>query len=97
MLEVLYSLKSKSDLISIFESIKEDKPNAAKDYTRKLKEYIELLKANPSMGSDCKNKNLKTKCKVVVFRSHLILYKLKSKKLYILRVINSKENYKTKL
>ncbi len=97
MLKLLYSKKSKSDLIYLFENIKEDKPNAAKEYTKKLKEYIELLITNPNMGTDCKNKSLKIKCKILIFRSHLIFYRLRDTKITIIRVKNSKENYNTKL
>ena len=96
MLKIDYSQKSKNDLIAIFETIKKDKPNAAKEYTRKLKEHIELLALNPKMGSECKNKKVKIECRVLVFKSHLIFYKLGAKELLIVRIMNSKENYNLK-
>lgn len=97
MLEIVYSQKSKDDLISLFENIQKDKPEAAKAYAKKLKEYIELLKTNPNMGQSCKNKSLSIDCKVVIFKSHLIFYSINENEIYILRVKNAKENYKTKL
>lgn len=97
MFKLDYSQRSKNDLIAIFEAIKKDKPNAAREYAKKLKEYIELLVANPNMGNKCKNKNVKIECRVLVFKSHLVFYKIKAKGLLIIRIINSKENYNSKL
>jgi plasmid stabilization system protein ParE len=94
MLRLDYSLESKDDLIDIFENIKKDKPNVAKEYAQKLKEYMELLIANPKMGGQCKNKNVMLECRILVYKSHLIFYKVKENSILIIRIIHSKENYK---
>jgi len=62
-------------------------------------EKIELLRENPSMGTYCKNKGIKRECRVLVYKSHIVIYKVidDQNKILIIRVFHTSVDYANKL
>ena len=96
MLSIRVSKKAKTDLDEIFNLILLDKPMVAKEYIAKLLEYMQLLKLNPEMGIDCKQKGFNRDCRVLYYGNYTILYRVAISHISIQRVINTKQNYKGK-
>jgi plasmid stabilization system protein ParE len=94
MLSIEYSYQAIIDVEKIFESILEDKPIAANEYITKLENYIDLLKTNTQMGVKCKNREINFDCRILVFDEYRIFYQILDEMIYILRVVNSKQNTK---
>ena len=97
MHNIRYTQLAKDDLFNIFEIIASDKPSVAVDYISKLEEYIELLESNSKMGVECKKKNINQNCRVLIYQNYLIFYRIQKDEIHILRVLNSKRDYKTML
>ncbi len=97
MHNILYTLLAEEDLFNLFETIAEDKPTIAVEYITKLEKYIELLKNNPQLGLECKNKNIKKDCRILIYEDYLIFYTFKNNAIIIIRILNSRINYKEKL
>jgi plasmid stabilization system protein ParE len=98
MLSIEYSYNAVTDVENIFTSILKDKPIAANEYITKLENYIDLLKTNAQMGVRCKNRGVDFDCRVLVYDSYKIFYQNSDEIVYILRIVNSKQNSKnTKL
>ncbi len=89
-----YTQLAKDDLFSIFEIISKDKPSVAIEYIIKLEKYIELLEANPMMGIECRNKNINQDCRILIYGNYLIFYRIVDEDIHIMRVLNSRTNYK---
>ena len=91
MLEIKYTKTAFNDLDKIFKLIFEDKKNIAIEYINKLRKFIKLLKENPYMGVDCKNKNINKKCRIIIFESYNIYYSIEKDYIKILKIINAKQ------
>ena len=96
MTKVKYTKKSQNDLESIFMLIYQDKPNSAKEYLLKIKNYINLLELNSEMGKDCKESGFNRECRVLYYKNYTILYKITKTHISVKRVLSSKQNYKGK-
>ena len=96
MKKIKYSNISQKDLATIFIRIYADKPNIAKEYLSKIKNYIELLELNPEMGKDCKESGFNRDCRVLYYKNYTILYKNLKTHISIKRVLSSKQNNKGK-
>ena len=94
MHNIRYTQLARDDLFNIFEIIASDKQSVAIEYIFKLEEYIELLESNPKMGVECKKKNINQNCRVLIYQNYLIFYILQKNEVHILRVLNSKRDYK---
>ncbi|OHE10702.1 MAG: hypothetical protein A2513_09610 [Sulfurimonas sp. RIFOXYD12_FULL_33_39] len=97
MYSIKYTELAKQDLFELFEKIAQDKPTVAVEYINKLEKHIELLEENPLLGIECKNKNIKKDCRILIYEYYLLFYKFKNNEVLIIRVINSKVNYKKQL
>lgn len=97
MHNIIYSNQAKLDLEQAIAFIaKESKINAL-EYLLRYEEKIKLLKLNPSMGVDCKNKLIKQDCKIPIHESHIIIYKIGMDEILIIRIFHSAENYANKI
>ncbi|MCT7446739.1 type II toxin-antitoxin system RelE/ParE family toxin [Aliarcobacter skirrowii] len=99
MHKILYSNQAYIDLEEAISYISKESSRNAFEYLSRYENKIELLKLNPNMGNNCKNKNIKKSCKILVHESHIIVYKvIKSKKeIFIIRIFHASVNYKNKL
>ncbi len=93
---IKYSKKSQKDLESIYCLIAEDKKRAADEFLNSIESYILLLKTNPEMGIECREKGFNRDCRVLFYGNYTILYKITNTHIAIQRVINTKQNYKGK-
>lgn len=96
MLEIRYTKKSYKDLEKLFQTIFSDKPTVALEYVNKLKNYIRLLETNPYMGVECKKKDIKIDCKILIFENYNIYYKIEKDYIKILKILNSRQKQKIK-
>ncbi|OCL82721.1 type II toxin-antitoxin system RelE/ParE family toxin [Arcobacter porcinus] len=99
MYKIKYTNQAIVDLEESISYIAKDSRNNAFEYLKRYEDKIELLKLNPYMGTDCKNKNIQRDCKVLVHESHIIIYNVSkdSEEILIIRIFNSSLNYKNKL
>lgn len=97
MHNIIYSNQAKLDLEQAIAFIaKESKINAL-EYLLRYEEKIKLLRLNPSMGVDCKNKLIKQDCKILIHESHIVIYKVEVDEILIIRIFHSAENYANKI
>ncbi len=94
MISIRYNKKAKDDLENIYLTIRKDKKSVADEFIGKIDEYILLLSSNPKMGKECRYKGLKQDCRVLFFKSYMIVYGLYKTHISIKRIINTKQNYK---
>ena len=82
---------------AIYHIAKESKTNALA-YLSKYEEKIELLKLNPFMGVECKSKLIKKECRILVYESHIIIYKvdMNINEIFIIRIYHSSVDYTNK-
>ncbi len=98
MHKIEYTTLAENDLSNLFNIIYQDKPSVALEYINKLEAYIDLLEQNPFLGVECKTKNIDKNCRVLIYENYLIFYKVSNKsEILILRVLNSKINYQSKI
>lgn len=95
MLSVTYSRQALQDLDEAMGHIYAESKTNAIAYRERYEKKIELLKNNPKMGTDCHNKNIRLECRVLVFESHIIVYKLdfENSTILIIRVFHQTKNY----
>ena len=96
MILIKYSKQSQIDLENIYNLILKDKKSAADNFINKIDYYLSLLKTSPEMGKDCKESGFNRDCRVLYYKNYTILYKLYQTHITIIRVLNSKQNYKGK-
>lgn len=94
MLQIKYTKQAEIDLDTIFHNIFKDKPSVAVEYVNKMREFIRLLQLNPYLGFDCKKKNIKKDCRILVFDSYNIYYNITKKSIKIGKIKNSRQNTK---
>jgi len=94
MILIKYDKNAINDLDNIYLTIAKDKVSVAKKFVNDVDEYILLLKTNPEMGIECKNKGIEQECRVLIYGNYMILYKIHKNYISIKRIINTKQNYK---
>lgn len=93
---IRYSEASLLDLQEVIDAIAEDSLERALSYADKLKSKIELLAAFPRMGVECRKKNIEFDCRVYIFESYLIFYRIADAGIEVRRVLHGSRNYKSK-
>ena len=95
MLRVNYSRQALQDLDEALGHIYAESRTNAIAYRERYEKKIVLLQSNPEMGTDCNNKNIKLNCRVLVFESHIIVYRLdfENNEILIIRVFHQTKNY----
>lgn len=76
MHNITYSNQAKTDLEDAISCIAKESMTNALNYLRNYEDKIELLRLNPYMGAECKNKLIKRDCRVLVYESHIIIYNI---------------------
>jgi addiction module RelE/StbE family toxin len=91
--EIEYTEEAITDLKSIFNHIAQDSVTNALNYIDYLEDTIEKLEDNPELGMTCRRKRVRHECRVLVVKSHLVVYKLTSDRIKIVRVLRDKQRY----
>lgn len=99
MYKISYSKQALVDLDNAIEFIANDSPENAESYLDGYEKVIELLKNNPFLGVDCRQKQIKRECKILIYKKHLIIYSVdtKSSTIFIIRIFHSSQNYANKV
>ena len=95
MYSIKYSNQADIDLEETISHIAQESISNAMSYLSGYEEKIELLLLNPYMGVTCKAKLINRDCRVLVYQSHLIIYKADKDKseLFIIRVYHASVDY----
>ena len=98
MHNIKYSNKAQVDLDEAISHMAKDSITNALKYLASYEDNIELLRLNPQMGVECKNKLIKRDCRVLVYKSHIIIYKIDSKidEIFIIRIYHGAVDYANK-
>jgi len=96
MHKVKYSNQAEVDLHDAITYIAKESVSIALDYLSGYEDKIELLQENPFMGIECKTKLISRDCRVLIYKSHIILYKINSadNEIFIIRVYHQSEDYR---
>lgn len=94
MLRIDFSKDAELDLEEIVDFIALDSVDRALAYLEKIRENISLLSENAHLGVLCKRKNIKLECRILIFESYLVFYKVLENSILIIRVLHSSVNYK---
>ena len=83
------------DLEEAISHIAQESITNAINYLSDYEEKVELLLSNPYMGVACKVKRINRDCRVLVYQSHLIIYRVDKDKseLFISRVYHASVDY----
>lgn len=95
MYNIRYSEQASRDIEDAISYIATESKTNALDYLSRYEEKIDLLKFNPYMGVDCKNKLIKRDCRILVHESHIVIYKVleDTNEVYLIRIIHSSADY----
>jgi plasmid stabilization system protein ParE len=98
MHNVKYTNQAQIDLEDAVSYIAEESVEIALNYLTKYEEKIELLRLNPFMGVKCLNKLIKRDCRVLVYESHIIIYKVDENidQILIIRIYHASVDYANK-
>jgi len=98
MYNILYSNQAQIDLEDAISHIANESQTNALNYLAKYEDKIELLKLNPFMGTECKNKLIKRDCRVLVYESHIVIYKVNKvlNEIFIIRIYHTSVDYSNK-
>jgi plasmid stabilization system protein ParE len=95
MHNIIYSNQARIDLDEAISHIAKESVTNAFDYLAGYENKIELVRLNPYMGVECKNKLINRNCRVVVYKSHLIIYRIDEqiKSIFIIRIYHGASDY----
>ena len=88
-----YSKDALDDLDEILDFIAKDSPARAVSFIEQIKSRIELLLEFPALGVSCRSKGIDEDCRVMIFGSYLIFYKVNGEMILVLSIINAAEDY----
>ncbi len=99
MFSVKYSNKAEIDLENAIAHIAKESVKNALNYLKKYEDKIELLRLNPYMGVECKNKQINRDCRILLYKSHIVIYKVNEElnEIFIVRVYHRAVDYANKL
>ncbi len=99
MYNIKYSKQAQIDLEDAISHIAKESQTNALNYLANYEDKIELLKLNPFMGTECKNKLIKRDCRVLVYESHIVIYKVNKvlNEIFIIRIYHTSVDYFNKL
>jgi len=95
MYNIKYSNKAELDLEEAILHIAQESITNSLSYLSGYEEKIELLLSNPYMGVTCKAKLIHRDCRVLVYQSHLIIYRVDKElsELLIIRIYHASVDY----
>lgn len=91
--EIEYTEEAIADLKSIFNHIAQESIINALSYIDYVEDTIEKLEDNPELGMKCQRKRVRIECRILIVKSHLVVYKFYSNRVMILRVVRDKQKY----
>jgi plasmid stabilization system protein ParE len=91
--EIEYTEEAIADLKDIFHYIAEESILNALNYIDYVEDAIEKLEDNPELGMKCNRKRVRIECRVLIVKSHLVVYKYNFSRVKILRVVRDKQKY----
>ncbi len=99
MLSVKYSNKAEVDLEDAISHIANESITNAIKYLSGYEDKIELLQNNPYMGFACKNKLIRRDCRILIYESHIIIYRVDRDKseIFIIRIYHGSVDYANRL
>jgi len=95
MYNVKYSNQAEIDLHDAIAYIAEESVMLALEYLKSYEKKVELLQLNPLMGVECNTKGIKKECRVIVYKSHIVIYRVNNimNEIFIIRIYHHSENY----
>ena len=95
MHSIKYTKQAEVDLDDAISHIAEESISNALHYLVGYEEKIALLRENPFIGTHCKNKHIKRACRVLVYKSHIVVYKVQEvqHEILIIRIFHTSVNY----
>jgi toxin ParE1/3/4 len=95
---IIYLEKASMDLESILDFIALDSPQRAWNYLQFLQESIAKLADFPKLGVECKRKNIRRNCRILIIEEYLVFYQIDelSTTLIIGRVLHRSINHNSR-
>ncbi len=99
MFKVIYTTQAELDLHDAIAYISEESISTALAYLSGYEEKIALLQKNPMMGVACKTKDIHRDCHILIYKNHLVIYKIdeENRQLLIVRIYHASSDYIKKL
>lgn len=91
--EIEYTEEAISDLKGIFHHIAQESILNALNYIDYVEDAIQKLEDNPELGMKCNRKRVRIECRILIIKTHLVVYKLIADRVKILRVVRDKQKY----
>ena len=91
--EIEYTEEAIVDLNGIFQHIAQESIINALSYIDYVESTIEKLEDNLELGMKCRRKRVRIECRILIVKSHLVIYKFTSNRVKILRVVRDKQKY----
>jgi toxin ParE1/3/4 len=88
---LIFSRSSQRDLDETLLYIARDKPGAAVQFVKKLREKCQLLIGNPLLGEDCSE--VRPQTRRLVYQKYLIFYRVTDATIEITRVIHGARDW----
>jgi plasmid stabilization system protein ParE len=95
MYKVRYSVQAEEDLHDAIDYIAKESVSVALNYLKGYEDNIELLQSNPLMGISCRSKCIEIDCRILIYKSHLIIYRINcdTNEILIIRVYHHTKDY----
>jgi len=90
---IRYTLEAIKDLKGIFDHIAQESIKNALSYSEYVEKMIQKLEDNPYLGMTCQRKRVRIDCRILIVRSHLVIYRLDNNEVTIVRVLRDKQKY----
>ena len=94
-----YTNEAEADLEEAISHIAKESVTNALQYLSGYEDKVELLRHNPLMGTECKNKLINRDCRVFVYESHIVIYKVVVgvNEILIVRIFHGSVDYANRL
>jgi len=98
MYKITYSKQAKIDIEDVIDYIAKESAPKVLAYLKSYEDKIKLLRLNPYMGVECKNKRIKRECRILVHKSHIIIYKINesTEDIFLVRIYHGAADYANK-
>jgi len=91
-MQIKLSKRAFNNLETLYNLVYVDKPTVAVEFKNSLIDFINLLKTNPYMGRDCKQRGIQKDCRVLVYKkNYIIIYKVHENHIMIQTIKNTKK------
>jgi plasmid stabilization system protein ParE len=99
MHNIRYSNQAHIDIENAITYIATESKKNALAYLSRYEEKIKLLRLNPYLGVECKNKLIKRDCRILVHENHLVMYQVfeDTKEIYLIRILHGSGDYANKI